>query len=323
MGIDSDSLRQKWRAVKRTVAFHNLVLFLVFVAIATLFWVIMALNDSAQDSCYVKVSVSNCPDSVTFISDIPERINVTVRDKGTNLWRNHYRHPTMNINFRDYASKGVLKYSRNDIQTSLKAIFGPTAQIIYVSLDSISLDYTTNKGKRVPIVIEENVEAASGSIIEGLPTAKPTNVLVYGEKSVIDTIMKVYTERIDLKDLSETRTVEVAVKRIRGARIMPSKINVTIPVEPLVKKQALITITPVNVPKGESLLLFPSKVPVEYFVAMSRLGDNDDPSIVLNVDYNSISANTGKLNVRIARYPERIKNLSLKSDSVEYTIVKN
>lgn len=56
---------------------------------------------------------------------------------------------------------------------------------------------------------------------------------------------------------------------------------------------------------------------------MSRLGDNDDPSIVLNVDYNSISANTGKLNVRIARYPERIKNLSLKSDSVEYTIVKN
>lgn len=259
MGIDSDSLRQKWRAVKRTVAFHNLVLFLVFVAIATLFWVIMALNDSAQDSCYVKVSVSNCPDSVTFISDIPERINVTVRDKGTNLWRNHYRHPTMNINFRDYASKGVLKYSRNDIQTSLKAIFGPTAQIIYVSLDSISLDYTTNKGKRVPIVIEENVEAASGSIIEGLPTAKPTNVLVYGEKSVIDTIMKVYTERIDLKDLSETRTVEVAVKRIRGARIMPSKINVTIPVEPLVKKQALITITPVNVPKGESLLLFPPR----------------------------------------------------------------
>ena len=319
-----ESAKKKWRKLRGTSTFHDFVLFLVFVAVSALFWVILALNDSAQDSFNVRVAVANFPDSVTFISDIPEKVHVTVRDKGTTLWRNHYRHPTMNINFEEYASDGVLKYSRNDILTSLKSIFGSSSQIISISVDSIHLDYTTNKGKRVPVVVRENVYAASGSVIEGTLKPTPSNVLVYGEQSVVDTIHKVLTELVTMRDLTETTVVDVDLHRIKGARIIPPVVSVMIPVEPLVRKEALITITPENVPRGESLLLFPSKVPVQYYVAMSRLGDDDDHDIELLVDYNSIkSSYSGKLHVQVSRYPDRLKNLSLKNDSVEYTIVKN
>ncbi len=314
---------ERWRKLKATSGFHNTVLFLIFVGVSTLFWIILALNDSAQDSFNVRIAITNVPDSVTFISDLPEKIHVSVRDKGTTLWRNHYRHPTMNINFKDYAQDGVLRFSKTDIVTALKSTFGTTSTINSISMDSIRLDYTNNKGKRVPIVIEANLMAASGSTIEGHLKAVPSNVLVFGDQSVLDTINRVYTDLITLKELTETRTVEVSLRRIKDAKIMPSKIQVTIPVEPLVKKEALITITAVNVPHGESLLLFPSKVPVDYYVAMSRLGDNDDPSIELQVDFNDIAAHTDKLNVRVVSYPERLQNLSLKNDSVEYTIVKN
>ena len=324
MGHKLETAREKWRQLKGTSTFHDFVLFLIFVAISALFWVILALNDSAQDSFNVKISIVNCPDSVTFISDVPEKMHVTVRDKGTTLWRNHYRHPSINVNFEEYASKGMLRYSRNDILTSLKSAFGSSSQIISMSLDSITLDYTMSKGKRVPVVIRENVMAASGSVIEGVLRAKPSNVLVYGEQSVIDTIHKVVTDLITLKELTETTVVDVSLQKIKGARIMPSVISVTVPVEPLVRKEALITITPVNVPTGESLLLFPSKVPVEYYVAMSRLGDDDDPNIELLVDYHDIkSMHNDKLRVSVVSYPERLQNLSLKNDSVEFTIVKN
>lgn len=319
-----ESANEKWKRLKHTSAFHDLVLFLVFVAISTFFWIILALNDNAQGSYNVKVAINNCPDSVTFISDIPEKLHVTVRDKGTSIWRNHYRHPTMNINFKEYADAGELRYSKNDIITSLKSIFGPSAQIVSISLDSLYLEYTSNKGKRVPVVVDADVSAASGSIIEGFTKASPSNVLVYGDQKVLDTIHKVRTERLILSDLSENTTVEVHLRKISDARILPSKVNVTVPVEPLVKKKASITITPVNVPHGESLLLFPSKVPVEYYVAMSRLNDDDDPEIVLEVDFKAIPpSHNGKLHVRVERYPDRLKNLSLINDSVEFTIVKN
>ncbi len=319
-----ESANEKWKRLKHTSAFHDLVLFLVFVAISTFFWIILALNDNAQGSYNVKVAINNCPDSVTFISDIPEKLHVTVRDKGTSIWRNHYRHPTMNINFKEYADACELRYSKNDIITSLKSIFGPSAQIVSISLDSLYLEYTSNKGKRIPVVVDADVSAASGSIIEGFTKASPSNVLVYGDQKVLDTIHKVRTERLILSDLSENTTVEVHLRKISDARILPSKVNVTVPVEPLVKKKASITITPVNVPHGESLLLFPSKVPVEYYVAMSRLNDDDDPEIELEVDFKAIPpSHNGKLHVRVARYPDRLKNLSLINDSVEFTIVKN
>lgn len=325
MDINQEEVKNKWRRLKGSSGFHNIVLFLEFVAVSALFWLILALNDSAQNNFNVRVQISNVPDTVTFISDIPEKIHVSVRDKGTNLWRSGIlRHPTLSINFKEYGDKGMLRFTKNDLLSSLKSVFGSTAQITALSLDSLNLVYTTNKGKRVPVVIDAMIMPASGSIQEGDARSVPSNVLVYAEQEVLDTIHKVVTENIDLMDISETTQIDVNLRKIKGARILPSQVKVMVPIEPLVKKEALITITPTNVPKGESLLLFPSKVPVQYYVAMSRLGDNDDPSIELQVDYNQIDrSKSGRLHVEVIRYPDRFQNLSLKNDSVEYTIVKN
>lgn len=324
MGRRFDTLLDKWRTIRETTIFHDTVIFLIFVGVSTLFWIILALNDSAQESFNVRVNITNVPDSVTFISDIPDKFHVGVRDKGTTLWRNHYRRPTIAINFRDYADKGILRYSKSDMQTALKALFGTSATILSSSLDSLLLVYTVNKGKRVPIMISSNISAASGSVIEGNLQPSPSNVYVFGEQAVLDTIHAVRTELISMKDLTETTTVNAKLSKIKNARIVPSTVEVKIPVEPLVRKEAMITITPINVPSGKSLLLFPSKVPVDYYVAMSRLGDDDDPSIELQVDYRGmLESRNGKLRVKVVSYPERLQNLSLKTDSVEYTIVKN
>lgn len=316
---------RKWRAIKENPKFHDFVLFLIFVCISTLFWFVLAANDSAQDSFNVKVSISNVPDSVTFISDIPERVHISVRDKGTNLWRNHWRPPTINVDFRDYGENGVLRFSKDDIASSLKSQFGKTATITSISIDSLYLDYTTNKGKRVPVVVDASITAASGSVISGELKPRPSSVYVYGEKSVLDTIHSVHTSLLSLKDISESCKVDVEMRKIANAKIIPSKVEVGVTVEPLVKKEAMITITAINVPQGRNLLLFPSKIPVDYYVAMSHLGDDDDPDVELTVDYNDLSksSSSSRLGVTIARFPSRLQNLTLKTDSVEYTVVVN
>ncbi|MDE5975342.1 MAG: hypothetical protein K2M10_01135 [Muribaculaceae bacterium] len=325
MGERLKKISQRWREMRSSSSFHNVMVFMVFVGISALFWFILALNDSVQNSFNVRLHISNVPDSVTFISDIPEKIHISVRDKGTNLWRNGVlRQPTLHINFREYADMGVLKVSKNDLLSSLKGLFGANAQITSTSADSLVLVYTDNKGKRVPVEVLAQVFPSLGSTLEGEIRVVPSNVLVYGEKSTLDSIHKVVTETISLRDVSESTTREVRLRQLRGARIIPDKVQVHIPIEPLVKKEAMISLTPVNVPDGESLLLFPSKVPVEYYVAMSRLEDNDDPSIELEVDFMQTRAShNGKLKVEVKRYPDRLLNLSLKTDSVEYTIVKN
>ena len=301
------------------------MLFLVFLCVSAVFWFILALNDNAQDHFNINLRIVNQPDSVTFISDVPEKIHVAVSDKGTNLWRNGYlKHPTLNIDFKEYSADGILRYSYNDLITSLKEKFGSGALITSVSLDSLQLYYTTNPGKKVPILVNCQVFPASGTTLEGSVKASPGSVYVYGDKATLDTINYVSTEPLTLRNINETTELEVKIKKIKGARAMPSKVILEVPIEPLVRKQAMITVTPVNVPKEEELLLFPSKIPVEYYVAMSRLNDDDDNSIELNVNYDDISHVSGeKLHVKTVRFPERLKNLKLNVDSVEYAVIKD
>lgn len=145
--------RTFWRSVKSTVGFRRLLTYLVFVAIAALFWFILALNDNIQDDFEVRVNITGVPDSVTFINLPPERIHVTVRDKGTDLWQNGvFGRPSMNLNFRDYADNGVFRLNRSEVNAELKHIFGQQATLISTSLDSLRLQYTTLPGKRVPVV---------------------------------------------------------------------------------------------------------------------------------------------------------------------------
>lgn len=323
MDLRPEHLKERWKTLKTTSGFKDSMLFLVFVAVSALFWLILALNDSAQDHFNVRVNVSNMPDSVTFISDFPDKIHVTISDKGTNLWRNGYlKSPAINIDFKEYAADGILSYSYSDLISALKDTFGGSAQITSMSMDSIQLVYTTNPGKRVPVIIDCKIFPASGSTIEGNIKSSPASVYVYGPKIMTDTIHSVDTEIVTLRNINETTTLEAKIKKINGVRIYPSSVSLTIPIEPLVRKEAMVTVDAINVPKGEEMLIFPSKVPVEYYVAMSRLNDDENGNIILEVDYNEIiDSQNGKLFVKTMSYPDRLKNLRLQSDSVEYAII--
>lgn len=316
----------KWKEIKSTSTFHDAILFIIFVGVSAVFWFILALNDSAQDNFNVKIHITNLPDSVTFISDIPEKMHVSVRDKGNELWRNGVlKRPTIHIDFREFSDDGVFRFSHSDMLSALKGVFGSTAQITSLSLDSLRLLYTTRPGRKVPIVVNSRIYPASGNIMDGLPYTTPTSVFVYGSDKTLDTIKFVTTELVEMRNLSESAKTSVAIQKIPGVRIMPSEVDLNVPIEPLVRKEAMVSITPINVPEEKvTLLLFPSKVPVSYYVAMSHLNDDEDSNIELVVDYDKISEiSSGKLPVELIRYPDRLQNLTLNTDSVEYAIVKN
>ena len=132
-----------WRNLRESSRFRSFLTFLVFVAVAAMFWMILTLNDSVQDGCLVNVRITNKPDSVTFISDVPKTIHVEVRDKGSGLMRTMWmKTPTVNLNFRELAEHGQLRCSHSDMMAALKETFGTGATIISTSIDSLRLANT-------------------------------------------------------------------------------------------------------------------------------------------------------------------------------------
>ncbi|MBD5221798.1 MAG: hypothetical protein HDS70_05445 [Bacteroidales bacterium] len=322
MGARFEEFKTTWKGIKASSGFHNFLIFLGFVVLATFFWIIMAMNDSAQDTFDVQLNLTGVPDSVTFINDPPKKIHVSVRDKGTRLFRSALNEPKLSINFREYAQGGVFRFSAADMNTSLKSLFGAAAQITNVSVDSLNLSYTTERGKRVPVIISADVKAQSGKVISGRLMPAPTAVRLYSTMIDLDTITRVETKTIVRRNLNETTSVEVNIKPIAGVKIVPSKIKVTIPVEPLVKKTIMVPITIKDLRDGYSLLLFPDNVEVSYFVPMSRFNDNFKGFEVAVFFEDALKSRSTLVPLTITSFPKEISNPTLKSDSVEYTIVK-
>lgn len=316
----------KWTAdLRKSERFRSLLLFLIFVGIAALFWLIMALNDSVQANVQANVRISNKPDSVTFISDVPKTLHVEVADKGTGLMRVAWFHtPTVDLSFPELASDGQLVCSRTDMMAALKAAFGGNATIISSSIDSLRLTYTDRPGKSVPVQVSLQTSAKAGFVVYGTPKSDPPRVTVYGPREILDTLTRVFTRTYVEHNLSESREFTAELSHIHGARIIPQKVGVKINVEPLVVKEEMVTVIPENVPSGENLLLFPSKVHVAYYVPMTEFSSEAIPVRVV-ADYHDVSTH------RSARLPLRIEinegsnavRPTLHSDSVEYTLIKN
>lgn len=322
--MDETKDKSKWSRLRDNAAFRNIVGYLVFVCIAAAFWCIMALNDSAMDGFEVKLNIYNVPDSVTFINDPPSDIHVVVRDKATSLLRNGgMKQPHINIDFKEYSKGNTFRITRTDILAALKSTFGANAQFVSVSLDSLNCEYTTLKGRRVPVDVVCDVTASSGNYINPKYGVNPSHILVYSaHQEILDTITRVFTERIVKRNLSEDFTFEASLIPVKNVKFVPSKVKIGINVEPLVSKESLVSIKVENVPDGERVVLFPAKVAVSYYVPMSHFNEPKS-GIELSADYNDIARlKSRKVPVNITYIPNNISSVSLYTDSVEYTLVK-
>lgn len=317
-------IKVDWRRLSSSSGFHNALMFIIFVAVAIIFWFILALNDSVTETFRVSLRVINVPDSITFINDPPASFHVTLRDKGTNILRSGVvKNPTMELNFREFAHDGIFHLTQADLIAELKSDIGSGASIASVSLDSLRLYYTSDPGRRVPVEVVSDLSSAAGYIIVGRPVPLTKSVKIFSFRDEIDTIRRVRTQRLARRDLQQTSTFAVKFMPIPNVKIVPSQIDVRVNVEPLVHKEIYVPVETDGVPPGESLLLFPNRVPVSLYVPMSRFNEDVFP-ITITADYEDVRRNrTRRIAVHLRSHADFLINVELRTDSVEYTLVKH
>lgn len=301
----------------------DFLVFLVFVCIAAVFWFITALNSITQKSYEVNIVIDNVPDTVTFITLPPEKIHVNVRDKGSSLLRNQLTgKPALHINFKDFADNGRLRVSHASLSASMRHLFGSTATISSLSPDSLSIPYTIYPGRKLPVELVYDVTVAPGMVL-GKPIISNKTVDAFSVMKN-DTLRKLYTEKVVLRNLDKNTTVDVPVLSKGGTRVIPSTVSVTFVVEQLVKKESDVLVEADNIPIGRDILFFPSRVKVAYYVPMSKYNDNNTSAIKVQASFNeAVLTSSDKVGVKIVSHPAYMSNLELLQDSVEYTLVRS
>ena len=317
------SLVEKLHKALHSSKGKDMLLYLMCVCVAFVFWALLSLDSEVQRDYEVPVELTDVPDSVIVIGNIPSHMGVSVQGKGTQLLRYMWgRLPELKIKFSDnITEKNVFSLSKVKIDSRLRDYFGQGVQIMSVRPDSVRVTYTTAPGVSLPIIINADVHPSLQSIINGPITANVDSVKVYGINGVPLSLTQVETEKFSRASLRDTTRIEVAIKPVSGLRIIPDKVTITIPVEPLILKTRSVAVERIGMPDNTGMITFPSRVQVNYLVPLSEY--HKDMPLRAFVEYSDINVLTQKVKVNLSALPPVCHNISVVPDSVEYIIERH
>lgn len=320
--IDLKAIYRDTKKGLRTNQGRNFLTFIIFLAISTVFWLLLALNDDVQKDYRIPVLLDDFPDNITLLTGYDPSLSVTIKDKGSSLMRFEWgNHPTLKLKYDDFIrmSDSVLIYRSSPLNSAVRGVFGSAASIVTIRPDSLRITYTTNPGVKMAVNVKSEIHTQPQFAYAGHPIVSVDSVVVFSNSPDRYKTHSISTRPIVLAELSDTTSIEIQLDVAPGARVIPSTVKVTFPVEPLVAKKQSVPIEVVNVPFGQKIITFPSITEVSYLIPKSMY-NAQNIAIRATVDYNDINRDDKALYISLSRMPAYYKNPSLSPDQVEYVI---
>lgn len=310
---------------RRHITTRDVMLFLGFVLIASVFWVLVAFSNIMQQDVEVRVEIVGKPQSVTFIDNVPSVLTVTVRDKGTAFLRQLFNtQPRVKINFETYADKQshTLVVPDYRLLAEARKSFRREATIMKIEPGSLTVKYTTRAPKKVPVNYFDslNIKPDRQFVTYGDIKVTPDSVLVYGDGKAFADITEVTILPVNETELNHTLDIKVPLKSVSGLRFVPSRVTIVVPVEPLIKREESVAVQVRNVPEKVNVAVFPSTIMATYLVPQGIYKHATNAKVVAVVDYNSINRSSKRAAVTVGEAPAVYREIQLEVDSVEYYI---
>lgn len=299
---------------------HNAGVFAIFVVIATILWMATSLNRDVQRDVRLPLKINGVPDSAVCVSHVPADVAVSMRGSATAMFRLG-RKAIVNVDYPLYARYGHLSLSATQLRGLAQNALGNSVNVMAVSPDTISLDYTTRPPVKLPVAVDARITTLPNCTITGAVTSSVDTVRVYSSSYLPDDYTVVRTAPIRLTDVARTTKLRVPLELPRGARAIPDSVDVTINVEPMISRSVKVPVQPVNVPQGYRMILLPNTVTVNYTVPMSKYSDRQ-ARFVVTADYKSLShlLAGNRIAVNVTRADGNFINVYTSTDSVEYIL---
>ena len=303
---------------------REFLIFLFFLFVAGAFWLLMALNETYERDFLVPVRLVNVPRDVVITTDIDDTVRVTIRDKGFTLAAYMYgeRLKPLTVNYKAYTAKdnGHAQIPQADLQKQLNQQLFGSSRITSVKPDRLEFYYNHGIYKKVPVRILGRFEAGKNRYI-ARTLVTPSTVAVYAGRPLFDSIRFVNSEPLRILNIEDTVVRTVRLKTIRGARIEPSEVKVTISPDILIEENIEVPIQAANMPPGKVLRTFPSRVRIRYVVGAGDFRSIQADQFLVEADYDEIAGSSSdKCKIYLRRMPASVKSANLDISQVDYLV---
>ena len=296
------------------------LIFLFFLALSGAFWLLMTLNETMEREFKIPMRLTGVPRNAVITGELPDTVRVTVRDKGFTLVTYDFR--PLVFRFSNYADedegKGIIPLA--DVQKQVLSQMYGSSKLLQVKPGKFDFYFTYGTSKKVPVVFRGKI-TTNKSYYLAHTEFYPSMVTVYANKQQLDKLQTVEIEPFNYRNLQDTIRQAVRIKKIRGVKIVPPTVRLSVYPDVLTEEAIEVPITAINMPPGMVLRTFPSKVTVRFTIGASLFRTIKPNLFKVVVDYEELAANpSDKCTLQLRSVPRSVSKASLEIDRVDYLL---
>ncbi len=303
----------------------NILVYLFFVVISTIFWFTISLNKTYEYTVPMKIRYINVPSEIEFSADLITEIDVKVKEKGVTILKMLNKNDSLSFDFDEHpeiinAKKSV--YSASGLfDNQIKERYSSSTTIVDYYPTEITIEKGVLKSKKVPVVLVKDITCDGQFCLSDSCKVSPSSIKIYASQERLDTLHCVYTKKLTAHDLNDTLVSEVGIIFPDRFKSDTKSVKVTIPIEIYIEGTTTVPVEVINVPPHYSVKTIPNEVAVKYTIGKSKYSKISPSGFSINIDYNDIiSSNSKTQYINIVKTPTGVTNCKLTPESVEYII---
>lgn len=303
---------------------RKFLVFLFFLALSSIFWLMMTLNETYEVELPIAVQLTGVPKNVVMTSAMSDTVRVTVRDKGYTLlsYEAYNTLRPVRLAFATYANRktGQGQVPQADIQKMVRQQLYGSSVIVGVKADKLAFTFNFGQSKNIRIKVVGHIVPGEKHYLSHV-MVQPSYATVYASKETLDKTDVITTQTINLTNFTDTVTRTVRLETIEGAKIVPTEVTVTFYTDVLTEGSVEVPITAVNKPANLTIRTFPQSVRVIYNVGSSAYRHVKATDFEVVADYKEIAAHpSDKCNLKLRNHSRFAHNARLETSQVDYLI---
>jgi hypothetical protein len=221
--------------------------------------------------------------------------------------------------------KNVYYLLSNSRMDKIRTQFSNEIHILKVNPDTIFINFNKKVSRQVPVKYNLSLVFNKQFNLTDSVTIQPQFITVSAEADVINKIDSLETQRITLKNLSNSTIVNLPIiktPQLKHVEFSQSFVKAVVNVTKYTEASLELPVEVENLPVGYSFKAFPDKVIVKFNVAFKNYEKINALNFRAVVDYKKIDKESNKLKVQLVKVPEGVRNVKLVTEKVEYIISK-
>jgi len=312
--------------IRRRLLNKKVGTFLICLGIASLLWVVHALNRNYKYNLKIPVTFTNLPSNKLIVGELPETLDVEIKASGLKLLFISLKqlNEPIEIDFNTLKTNAKSQaYSIRNGNFNITSSINFDVDVLKIRPDTLFFSSSKGRTKLVPIKLNLKTIFSPGYSITSKPSITPAYVSVTGDSLELNKIDTVYTQAVSLKNIHENYSENISLKKTSDAVNYNIKdVNLNFNVDRLTEATIKIPIHILNKTTNEKIKLLPDVATITYLVPMKDYDNIQANSFRAVVNYHDMVAKRNKLKVELSASPSEVKVLKIEPKEISYLIFK-